>query len=399
MKSFSKKIILIVDGMGDLPCPKLGGMTPLEAARTPFMDFLARNGETGVMYPIAPGIAPESDEAMISLLGNNVFRVHRGRGPLEAYGSGVRFSEGDVILRVNFAFEKDGFIEDVRSKLSTLKMKKLVSMVNKRICRSMGIRLVHTVGYRAVLIIPKKISPRVTNTHPGYKIVNNFVTSAQPLAGRKLKIKKCLPLEKSAERTAEIVNEFTKRCADLLKSRKDANYVLVRGAGNTLPKLIKLNGKWAIITDMPIESGIGRLVGMVVLKKKKFKSMKSSVSNVFKILLKNWDKFDSFYLQIKGPDVFGHIGDALGKKKSIELIDKVFIRPLLKKINLKDTLIVITADHSTPCSKMAHSSDPVPLLVFGKKVDKVENFSEMACKKGTLGLILGNELFKKAGLQ
>ena len=113
-----------------------------------------------------------------------------------------------------------------------------------------------------------------------------------------------------------------------------------------------------------------------------------------KIALQKIKDFDGIYIHIKGPDEPGHDGDFKKKKASIELIDKHFFGNLLPHLKLKDYIIVVTADHSTPCALKAHSADPAPLLIVGGNIkpDGTMSFSEKACHEGSLGEIIGQDL-------
>lgn len=372
-----KKIIIILDGLGDLPEKELDGKTPLEAADTPHMNFLAKWGETGMMYPLKKGWAPESDQAMISMLGFNPFKTYTGRGVLEAYGSGIGF-KGKVVCRCNFSrINKKGDILAIQG-ATEKQSKKFIKILNKL---KENVKLIHTVGYRCVMLIDTKSSPKVTNTHPGYVITKNFCSQAQPIAGRILKVQKCKPLVKSAKETANIINDF------INLSKKHLKYyeLITRGTGDKLPKLSKLKGKWALLADMPVEKAIGKLVGMTVLPKY------LSLNKTFNVIKKNFNRFDNFYLQVKGPDMYGHLGMPKKKMEAIEEIDKKFISKIK---DLPFDVVCITADHSTPCSVKAHSEHPTPILIHGKDRDSVREFSENACKEGSLGYFEGKKLLK-----
>lgn len=371
-----KKIIIILDGLSDRPCPELDNKTPLEAADAPNLDFLAKEGKTGIMYPIEKGWAPESDQSMIAMLGNDPFKVYTGRGVLEAYGSGVDF-KGQTVCRCNFSEIKDDEIINIQG-ANEKETEEYARLLNQRFS---NIRIVPTIGYRAVMLIKSKASPKVTNTHPGYKIVKNYTSQALPVKGHVMKVQKCKPLENKAKETADIINRVIDDSKRILKNK----VLLTRGTGNKLPKLKKLKGKWALLADMPVEKAIGQLVGMMVLSK--YEDLKET----FSIIKENFKKFDAFYLQIKGPDSFGHKGDPFGKRNSISKIDHEFIS---KIVTLPFDVICVTADHSTPCSIRAHSEDPTPILVYGKGKDDVEEFSEKACQKGSIGEITGRDLLK-----
>jgi len=102
-KGILKLIYVVIDGLGDLPIEELGNETPLGFAETPNLDWLASKGKLGLMYTVGKGIAPESDIAVISILGYDPFKYHVGRGPIEAYGAGLSMKDGDLALRCNFA--------------------------------------------------------------------------------------------------------------------------------------------------------------------------------------------------------------------------------------------------------------------------------------------------------
>ncbi len=368
-----KGIIVLIDGLGDSRYKELGNKTPLEKARTPNMDFLAREGKVGMMTVIAKDIAPESDKAMIALLGFDPFKVHTGRGVLEAHGSGIKIK--GVVARCNFSEIKNGRITRIQG--ATEKQVRGYA----KIFSDEKIKIIPTGDYRAVMMIKTKSSPRVTNTHPGYKIVKNYVSTALPIRGRKLKAQRCKPLEKNAEETAKLINEFTKKVEKTLKSKT----ILVRGCGNKLPKLRKLKGRWALLADTPVEKGVGKIAGMEILPKSQ------NLKKTFNTIKNNFNKYDNFYLQIKGPDTYAHLGDVKGKVKAIEKIDREFI----SRIRKLKVVICVTGDHSTECRLKAHSKLPVPLLIYGKGKDDAKVFSEKECKKGIK--IYGKELLKLVG--
>lgn len=359
-----KTFFIILDGLGDKPYEKIGG-TPLEAAYTPNMDKLAEKGRTGMLVPIREDIAPESDQAMLALLGYDPFEVYTGRGPLEAYGAGADFGKGEVVFRGNFAVEGD-----VEAEVSKEEGRKLCEKLDKNIPEA---RFIHTVGHRFVMIL--RGNDEVSNTHPGYKRVDGYVTSALPFRKGS---KKSRPLSGKGKHTAKVVNDITKKTNKILDNR----IILLRGAGTKLPDLKPLKGKWCLLADMPVEKGIGKLAGMDILEKE---------NKPQKQILKNLDKYDNFYIEIKSPDKFAHRKNVEGKRRSIEKIDKEFLG-MLDSIE-EPFSMVITGDHSTLSSLGAHTSDPVPFLVYGRGRDKVKKFGEKYCRKGELGKVLGKKVF------
>lgn len=380
-----RTLLVILDGLGDRPVKKLGGKTPLEAAKKDNLNWMTERGKTGIMYPIRKGVAPESDEAALALLGYDPFRYHCGRGPLEALGYGVKFKPDEIVFRCNFTKARKGWITDFQFKPQEKDVIKYVQKINKIKIEGVKLRFVKTLGYRAVLILKDSLSDRVSNTHPGYKVVKNHVSSAQPREGP-LKIKKSRALDKSkrAERTAEIINEFVKKSEDVLG---DGVVVVTRGAGSGLPSLKKNYRNWVLMGDTPVEKAVGNLTGMKVIKKPE------DLGKLARKVKKYLKKYDGVYVQIKGPDSWGHKNKPFKKKKAVEEIDSQFFSKIKE---LKETVTCVTADHSTPCETRAHSSDPVPVLLYGNvSPDKVKVFSEKACRKGSLGTFKGTDLMKK----
>jgi 2,3-bisphosphoglycerate-independent phosphoglycerate mutase len=169
--------------------------------------------------------------------------------------------------------------------------------------------------------------------------------------------------------------------------------ILLRDAGNSVPQLQPINEKYGISTsclvDMPVEIGIAKIIGMDLFCSQKIDDYKQKGIEVAKIL----DSYNLVYVHIKGPDEYGHDGDALGKKSNIESIDENFFGVFLKSVT-KDNVVVISGDHSTPCIKKSHSDDPIPLLVSGNgiKSDGSQRFTESWASKGSMGTLKGSEV-------
>lgn len=417
-----KLIYVVIDGMGDLPIKELGNETPLGTADTPNLDELARNGKTGLMYTVDKGIAPESDVGVISILGYDPFKYATGRGILEAVGAGINIKNGDLALRCNFAtLGEDDKIVDRRAgrDLTNEEGTRLSKTVNDKVKLNSypaGFELKDTIGYRAVLVIRSRAEPlssKITNTDPAYIRLNELGVVEKEV---KMVLKKCEPIDRSssAKVSAALVNEFTQKSREVLdenevnknraaKGKLKANAIITRDAGHLLPKLFNINQKYHVrftcLADMPVERGIAKLAGMnLVDLPPPSGDLKSDcllrISKLFQVIPSS----DCFYVHIKGPDEPGHDGDFRLKQRLITIIDKYFFGELLQKISLKDYLICVTADHSTPCILKAHSDDPVPVLISGDKIqgDDVSKFSEKECKKGSLGVLKqGTQLMPK----
>jgi len=408
-----KLLYIVIDGLGDLPISELKGETPLGFAETPNLDELAGRGRLGLMYTVGKGIAPESDVAVISILGYDPSMYHVGRGPLEAFGAGLDMKDGDLALRCNFATlgaNRKIIDRRVGRSLTTEEAAELSKAINREVKLESfpaEFEFKNTLGHRAVLVIKSKdvpLSAEITNTDPAYERVEGMGVAK---AEFEMILKEAVPLEdtEGARRAAALVNEFTEKSHEVLdgheinrrreaEGKLKANVILCRDAGNKVPKFFNISErygvKFACLADMPVERGISRLAGMHLIDlPPPTKDVRADSAIRIRKLMENHGFFDCFYIHIKGPDEPGHDGDYRRKVEIIEQIDKFFFGDLLSKIDLEENLICVTADHSTPCTLKAHSDDPVPLLIAGGKVkpDGINRFSEEACKKGSLGVL------------
>ena len=418
-----KLIYLIIDGMGDVPAEKFGDKTPLEAAETPYMDSLAKNGKTGLMYTVGKDIAPESDVAVVSILGYDPFKHHVSRGALESVGAGLGMKDGDLALRCNFGTLADdgNSIVDRRAgrDLTQEEADELAQAINEQVqleSYPVSFQIKSTATYRAALVIQSKKKPfsgNISNTDPAYKRINSVGVAD---LDAEMVMKTCKPLDGSDEAkiSADLVNEFTRKATSVLdqhevnrrrvkEGKLKANVVISRDAGSMVPKfrsLSELHGlKFVCLADMNVERGISRLAGMSLAdlplpSESLEKDCELRVKKLFEVL----PSYDCFYVHIKGPDVPGHDGNFDLKSRLIATIDECFVGELLQRINLEDYVVCITADHATPCKLKAHSDDPVPLLIAGNKLqgDGVQRFSEKECKLGGLGVLSkGTELMPR----
>ncbi len=417
-----KLIYVVIDGMGDLPIKELGNKTPLEAAETPNMDFLAKTGKTGLMYTVGKGIAPESDVASVSILGYDPFKYDVSRGAFEALGAGLAMKDGDLALRCNFAtLGPNNTIIDRRvgRSLATEEATELAKAINEQIkleSYPASFHFKNTISHRGALVInskEKQLSGNITNTDPAYARIKG-IGVAEPKA--KMILKKCEPLEKTEEAkiSANLVNEFTQKSIAILdehevnenrvkEGKLKASVILTRDAGHRLPKFPHLNQQYGLsfvcLADIPVERGISKLAGMhMVDLPQPSKDLEKDCKLRVKKLLETLSLYDCFHIHIKGPDEPGHDGNFNLKSQLIATVDKHFVGNMLQKINLEEYVICVTADHSTPCKLKAHSDDPVPVLISGNKIqaDEVKKFSEKECKKGELGILpRGTELMPK----
>lgn len=401
---------VLLDGCADKPAPSLNFTTPLQAANTPNLDAIARRSKMGTVVTVGQGIAPESDIAVFNMLGYSFAEGYPGRGVVESIGAGMEFKDGELALRANFATAKDGLIADRRAgrDLSDKEAKSLQSVINELKLGDAEFEFRSTVGYRGVVVIrwKKPLSAEVSNTDPAYLRTKGF-GAAKEVKGVE-RLQKCLPLDRSpaSKKAAELVNEFLAKASSVLEAadtnvsrkkegKKPANLLLLRDAGDHLPVVAPFREKYGMkgvaLVEMPAEIGIARLLGMkeVMLPDHRDLSRKAKMFNA------ELAEDTVVYAHIKGPDEFGHDGDAPGKKKNIETIDDTFFGGISEK--LQGATLAVSCDHSTPCILKMHSSDPVPLLVTTKRPDAdCCRFTEDDAAHGSLGRLRGDEVLATA---
>ena len=412
-------IYVLLDGVGDLPHPDLDGKTPLEAANTPTLDKIASNGSIGEVISVGKGIAPESDIAVFNMLGYKFEHAdYAGRGVIEAIGVGIDFIDGDLALRGNYStLNEEEVITDRRAGRHIEKedANAIAKELEEKIKFSVPdtqIVVAPTIGHRVTVRIrssSQKLSSRITNTDPAYSNIGGM--GVAKAVGDFLKIEKCLSLEdtENSKFTANLVNEFSEQSIKIMKeshinkkrqeqNKKQLSCILLRDAGNKYPDVSPINQKhgmkFSCIVDMPVELGISK-----VLKMKAFEAGGlTDYEEKARVAAKAMETQNAIYVHLKGPDEFGHDGDAIGKMKNIEEIDQRFFKTLVENIDSNKVAIIISADHSTPCINKGHSDDPVPLVVSADfiKNDGTTRMTEKQAKKGSIGLLQGSQVVTKS---
>ncbi|MCE5339159.1 MAG: 2,3-bisphosphoglycerate-independent phosphoglycerate mutase [Methanomicrobiaceae archaeon] len=391
-----KVLFLVLDGISDRPCEALNGRTPLAAARTPVLDRIAAEGVCGIMDTIAPGIRPGSDTSHLALLGYPPQEYYTGRGPLEAEGTGIHMTAGMIGFRCNFAtMGGDGLVTDRRAgRISGTEP--LAEAIRDGVDLSpldLGFRFESGAGHRGALaLVGEGLGDKVSSNDPK-------IEGVQPLT-----IRPCTD-DPADAKTAEACNEFIRQSAKVLSRHPlnarrieeglpAANLLLIRGAGKmgAFPQFqerYSLSG--SVISAATLIAGIGKVVGLEHIPVPGTTgSVDSDLDAKVKATLGELDRKDFVLMNIKGADEAGHDGKGIQKRDFIEVIDAA-LEPLL---GLEDTLLVVCADHSTPCSIKDHSADPVPVVIRGPgvRVDRTVRFDEVSCAEGGLNRIRGCDL-------
>jgi 2,3-bisphosphoglycerate-independent phosphoglycerate mutase len=409
-----KLVYVLLDGIGDLPHSSLNDLTPLEAAYTPNLDALASKGVMGRVISVGKGIAPQSDIAVFNMLGYS-FKdgSYVGRGVIESIGCNIDFRDGDLALRGNFATVDDSLkVIDRRAGrvITAEEAKSVCDMLRDNITFSdndASISLEPTIAHRVVIRFrhaKMKLSDKITNTDPAYDKVDGIGIAKEITKDVYIQESQAQEDTEPSRVAAKMLNEFTAQVVELLhdhpinKERITAgkmpmNCILARDSGNRYPNVEPISRKYGLsvgcIVDMPVEIGISKVLGIKMFHAGEINDYERKAS----VAANSLKSVDVIYVHIKGPDEFGHDGDARGKKKNIEDIDRRFFGTLKRDLNM-DAAIVVSGDHSTPCIKKGHSDDPVPLLVSGSMVtgDGSERFTENYGKHGRLGLMMGADV-------
>ena len=419
--SLKRIVYVILDGLGDDALEPLGGRTPLEAAATPNLDLLASRGRNGYVTTVGEGIAPESDIAVFAILGYDPHEHHTGRGPLEAVGAGLEVNKGDLAYRVNFATveaDRDGWeIIDRRvgRDLTSEEAHALAEEIQKSVeIPGAEFDFRATIGHRGVLVLRSKegpLSAEVENSDPAYGRQGNLGVALETFDNKVVRVAPVKGHEddEAAERAARVTNEWLRAAYGVLDAsevnakRKKAgklpgNFVLTRDGGDHLPDLVPFKEKFGpsmgCFVEMPVELGIARLTGMGVVEAPTGIPPEEQYPQWADLALEAIEGYDGLYIHIKGPDVPAHDGDHEAKIASIELIDSSFFTPLLQGLDLRKSIVAVTADHSTSCARKAHTDGPVPLLVAGGSIssDSVQTYGETASRQGALGHLMGPEI-------
>ncbi|MDH7593792.1 MAG: 2,3-bisphosphoglycerate-independent phosphoglycerate mutase [Methanomicrobiales archaeon] len=392
----SRILLLVLDGISDRPCRELGHLTPLQAANTPVLDRIAREGICGIMDTIGAGVRPGSDTSHLSLLGYDPKSCYTGRGPLEALGCGIRMEPGMIGFRCNYAtIGSDGRVLDRRAG-RIHRTQPLSEAIEEGVdLSSLGVSFVFRsgAGHRAALALKgNRLGANVSSNDP--KKEGLFPMQVRPLTERE-----------EDRRTADACNEFVRQSKEVLekhplnreriaRGEPPANLVLVRGAGemgHIEPFGERYGLEGSVISAAALVTGIGRAVGLEhVSVEGATGSMDTNLEGKVRAAIGELGRREFVLMNIKGADEASHDGLAREKAAFIERID-ASLQPLEE---LEGVLLVICGDHSTPCAIREHSADPVPVVIHGDGVrtDGVASFDEISCANGGLHRISGLSL-------
>jgi len=382
IKTNAKLVLLVLDGLGDIATKETNYLTPLEAATTPNLDRLAREGAQGRMIPVAPGITPGSGPGHLGLFGYDPVEYQVGRGVIEALGLGLELKAGDVAARANFCtLDKKGIVTDRRAG-------RIETKVTEDLCKLLSSKI-KKAGEAEVIIKPGK-GHRFVVIFRG-KGMEGPLTDADPNR-EGLPIPAVAPTDpKSAKqkKTAAAIADFSKQALAVLAGKKPANGFLLRGIAHQphIPLFEDRYGvKPACLAVYPMYKGLAQLVGMTKIEGPQ------TIAEQFQRYLAEFDKYNYFFIHYKYTDMYGEDGNFAAKKKAIEELDAAL--PIL--LQKRPDVLAVTGDHSTPCALKGHSWHPQPVLLCSacSGSDKLERFTETGANIGSLGVFESKYLIR-----
>jgi len=384
-----KYIIILYDGMSDTPVPELGGLTPMQAAKKPLFDRLGRDAEVGLVQTVAPGQAPGSDVANLSVLGYDAVKYYTGRSPLEAVSMGVPVGKDDLTLRCNLVtlsadepFEAKTMVDYAGGDIQTEDAARLIAAVraafgSDTLTYYAGVQYRHCLLWRGA----REKQAALGALTPPHDIIGRGIADCLP------KGEAAAPLLAMMRESYALLSAHPLNIARREAGKVPANAIWLWGEGTrpALPGFEEMTGlRGSIISAVDLLKGIGKLAGMRT----------PEVPGVTGYLDTNYEGKarqaveemragqDFVYLHFEATDEAGHRGAAADKVRGIELIDERALPIVLEYLDtLEDYALMILPDHPTPLALRTHTSDPVPYMLFRKAWKGSERGVSCVCEE------------------
>ena len=383
MTTGRKYIILLGDGMADLPMDELGGKTVLEAARTPNMDFMANHGLSGMTKTVPQGMNPGSDTANLSVFGYDPEKYYSGRAPLEAINMDIDLGPDDAAFRCNIVNARDNVMNDftsdhIDSRLTEIVISEIAQNINIQ-----GIEFYPGVSYRNIMIWRGFPFNELPGTTPPHDI------QGEPTAGFLPSGNGSETLRKIMEQSKNIISG-SQRIKEAMKQFKgEPESVWLWGCGRK-PAIDTMQSRFGItgctISAVDLIHGIGKAAGLRSLEVPGATGyIDTDYEGKAKALLEAIGSSDYVFLHVESPDESGHEGNLEHKLRAIEDFDRLVVGPVLDGMKqFKDYVILLMPDHPTPLKIRTHTSDPVPFCIMSsggtfseeKKKYRSETFNE-----------------------
>ena len=413
-----KHIIILGDGMADLPVERLGGKTLLQYTHKPMMDQMAREGRCGRLVTVPEGFPPGSEVANTAILGYDLNKVYEGRGPLEAASIGYDMADDDMAIRCNIITLEEGkIITHNGGNLETDNARVLIDYLNKHLAKPINeregcerVKFITGIQYRHLLVIKggnKHITCAPPHDHPNEPwrplLVKAESVSNDSVADTSL----------SPQQTADLINELILKSQELLAKHpyniekakcgeRQANSIWPWSGGyrpsmQTLMEQYPQVKSGAVISAVDLIQGIGKYAGLRIIKvpgatglaDTNYEGKAQAASDAL-------EQDDFVFVHVEASDEAGHDGDLELKIKTIEYLDQRLIAPIYNKVKDKDVCIAVLPDHLTPVEQRIHVGQPVPFLIWHRDIeaDSVQQYDEVSCVDGAFGLLKLNEFMK-----
>ena len=394
-----KHVIILGDGMADYPVARLGGKTPLQVARHPHMDRLAREGRCGLFKTIEDDMPTGSEAANLSVLGYNPREVLQGRGVLEAASMGVNIAGDDMAMRCNLiCLFDDGRIKNHSAgHISSAESDAMLKTLQQEIGRP-GLNFYTGVSYRH-LFVGQGLDPRLDcappHDHPN-----------EPAAGLMIR-----PQVPAAQATADLLNDLTRRSWAILQDHpvNQRRRAAGKDPGNSIwlwspgkrPQMWtfkeRFNVTGAVISAVDLIRGIGVYAGLEVIKVPGATGLHdTNYEGKADAVLAALQRVDFVYVHVEAPDEAGHEGNLDLKIRTIEDLDARLVGKVLAGIDPKETVVAVLPDHPTPVEQRIHVRDAVPFVIRDprRQPDAVQRYDEVSCAAGGFGTVHGDEFIR-----
>lgn len=410
-----KHLIILGDGMADHPVARIGGLTPMQYAHTPYMDKIACLGQCGKLITIPDGFQPGSEVANTAILGYDLDKVYEGRGPLEAASIGYEMQPDDLALRCNLVTLADGKIANHHGgHLTTEQGEELIKYLQQNL-GSDKVKFISGIQYRHLLII---------------KGGNKHIEFCPPHDFPGCEWRDCLPKgcagkedategQMTAQETVNLINELILKSQSLLAphpfnlKRKAENHPTANSiwpwGGGYRPDMLTLSQRYpsirngAVISAVDLIRGIGHYAGLDIIKVPGATGLAdTNYEGKAEAAIEALRRYDFVFLHIEASDEAGHDGDLDLKLKTIEYLDSRIVKPIFEAIQSSpadfgdNVSIAILPDHPTPVEIRTHVNEPVPFVIWhsGIKPDSATAFDEYSCSRGCLGTLRLNEFME-----
>lgn len=417
-----KHIIILGDGMADLPVERLGGKTLLQYAQKPMMDQLAREGKTGRLITIPEGFSPGSEVANTAILGYDLNKVYEGRGPLEAASIGYEMAEDDFAIRCNIITLEDGrIITHNGGNLETNDARVLIEYLNENLAKPINeregcerVKFITGIQYRHLLVIKggnKHIECAPPHDHPNELWRPLLVKPAADSSSNVTNNQRLSP-----QQTADLINELILKSQELLskhpynvakaaKGARQANSIWPWSGGyrpsmQTLMEQYPQVKSGSVISAVDLIRGIGHYAGLKIVEVEGATGLSNTnYEGKAQAAIEALRHEDFVFVHVEASDEAGHDGDLDLKLKTIEYLDSRLISPIYQEIVNWDTpvCIAVLPDHLTPVELRIHVGKPVPFLIWYKGIqpDEVQQYDEISCMTGCYGLLKLDDFIKE----